>query len=187
MINYTKLSDKEINRRYFNMIQRCYDKKWQEKNGSSYAGVTVCDEWLHDKHNTYFPFIRENFYEVGDYQMDIDHNIIDPQNTVYCPDKVLIVPHFVNVAWANLEVGKNQIAFNPKTETYNVRVYDRGEIITTSCPTYNEALDAFCTIKQGLIYEMAESLKEEVPEKVYAAMINTDVRKINEHHYNMAA
>lgn len=51
--------------------------------------------------------------------------------------------------------------------------------------TYNEALDAFCDIKQGILVRMAKSLQDQIPDKVYQAMMNTDVKSINAKHYEI--
>lgn len=183
MVEYKKLTRFEIHHRYNNMIQRCYDEEWQKENNMAYANETVCKQWLEDKYNTYFPFIEKEFYVIDDLQMDIDHNIIDYWNHEYNEEKVLIVPHYINVLWESLEVGKTNITYNSKTKMFNVKVVDKGEIIKEQCKTYNEALTIFCNIKQGIIYTEAELLKDRVPEKVYNAMINTDVKAINERYF----
>lgn len=183
MVQYKKLKRDEIHHKYNNMIQRCYDEKWQEENTKAYANETVCKEWLEDKYNTYFPFLEKEFYVVDDFQMDIDHNIIDYFNHEYNENTVLIVPHYINVLWESLEVGKTHITYNKKLNKYIVKVMDDSELITEECDTYNEALETFCNIKQAIIYAEAEDLKDRVPAKVYNAMINTDVRKINEKHF----
>ncbi len=182
MIQYKKLSAAEKHNRYGNMIQRCYNEDWQAQWGEGYKDVTVCKSWLEDKH-AYFKFLDDEYYIVGDNQMDIDHNIIDYNNTEYSPDKCLIVPHYVNSIWNSLKVGKSSIVYDAKNNLYNVKVSDRGELIKVSCQSYNEALTAFCNIKQAIVYELAEDLKDEIPEKVYAAMVNTDVAKINEQYF----
>lgn len=183
MVNYKKLSAAEKHSRYDNMIRRCYDETWQDEWNTSYKDTTVCREWLEDKYNTYFKFLEDEYYVVKNNQMDVDHNILDYYNTEYNPDKCLIVPHYVNVFWNSLRVGKSSIVYDAKNNLYNVKVSDRGELIKVSCKSYNEALTAFCNIKQAIIYELAEDLKDEIPEKVYAAMINTDVAKINEEFF----
>lgn len=183
MVEYKKLTRFEIHKKYNNMIQRCYDEEWQKENNMAYSKVTVCDKWLEDKYNTYFPFIEKEFYVIDDLQMDIDHNIIDYWCTEYSEETVLIVPHYINVLWESLEVGKTQITYNKKLNKYIVKVMDKAEWIREECDTYNEALEMFCTIKQGIIYAEAEDLKDRVPAKVYNAMINTDVRAINEKHF----
>ena len=48
---------------------------------------------------------------------------------------------------------------------------------------YNRALDIYCDIKQGILITKAKALKDYVPEKVYMALMNTDIRAINSKHY----
>ena len=62
--------------------------------------------------------------------------------------------------------------------------YEGGKWITsTGIDTYNRALDIYCDIKQGILVTKAKALKDYVPEKVYMALMNTDIRAINSKHY----
>lgn len=178
-----QLTRQQLHTRYNNMINRCYNEKWQDEYGKKYKIASVCDLWLLNK-ESYFSWFKDEYYIVGDEQMDVDHNIIDYTNTVYAPDKCLIVPHSVNTMFEMLEVGKTNITYNANTGTYTVKVFDTGEfIVENGFKSYNEALDCYCAIKQAVIWEKADSLKYSVPDKVYNALVNADVKKINQNYY----
>lgn len=63
--------------------------------------------------------------------------------------------------------------------------YGNKNIGANNIDTYNEALDAFCDIKQGILVRMAKSLQDQIPDRVYQAMMNTDVKAINAKHYEI--
>lgn len=178
-----KLTRTEKHRKYSNMMTRCYNSSWQDRWGEKYKGTTVCEEWLNDK-ESFFDWMDMNYYEIEGQKMDLDHNILDYNNKEYSPDKSIIAPHDINVMYENLEVGTTNITYNSRNGTYTVKVMDDGEyIIDTGFKTYNEALDCYCTIKEGIIADKAFVLKGKIPEKLYNHMINTDVKLINAHYY----
>lgn len=184
MIKFRKLNKEEKSSRYFNMKARC-GKEYQDRN-PRYYGTYMCDEWLEDR-EAYYKWIDENYYEVeGEKQMDIDKDILQYGNKQYHPNLCLIVPHIVNTFYENIEVGKTSITYSKKTKKYSVKVSDdKKNISANNIDTYNEALDAFCDIKQGILVRMAKSLQDQIPDKVYQAMIGTDVKAINAKHYEL--
>lgn len=183
MVRFEKLNKDKQNSRYFNMKGRC-GKEYQDRN-PRYYGTYMCKEWLGDK-DAFYKWLDENYYEVDGEQMDIDKDILQYGNRQYHPDLCLIVPHIVNTFYENIEVGKTSITYSKKTKKYNVKVSDgKKNIGANNIDTYNEALDAFCDIKQGILVGMAKSLRDQIPEKVYQAMMNTDVKAINAKHYDV--
>lgn len=64
---------------WMSMVVRCYSKKHQEK-AVTYAGCTVCDEWL-----TFSNF--KAWMEKQDWQgKELDKDIIKQGNKIYCPE-----------------------------------------------------------------------------------------------------
>ena len=180
---YKNLTNTEKHIKYNNMKNRC--GKYYQLQNPRYEGTYMCDEWLENKYDTFFVWLDDNYYEVeGEKQMDIDKDIIKYGNKEYHPDFCLIVPHSINTFYETLEVGKTNIKYNSKIQKYRVKVTDRNEpIISDNIDTYNEALDVYCDIKQGILFNKAKALKEKVPEKVYNALMNTDIKAINQKYY----
>lgn len=117
---------------------------------------------------------------------DIEHEFLEVGNKQYHPGLCLIVPHSINTFYENIEVGKTSITYSKKTKKYSVKVSDGNKNIgANNIDTYNEALDAFCDIKQGILVRMTKSLQDQIPDKVYQAMMNTDVKSINAKHYEI--
>ena len=181
MINFRKLNKDEKQSRYSNMRARC-GKEYQDRN-PRYYGAFMCNIW-EDNKELYYEWLDENFYEVNGEQMDVDKDILQYGNKQYHPDLCLIVPHSINAFYETLEVGKTNIKQNPVTRKYSVKINDGGKwISSTGIDTYNRALDIYCDIKQGILITKAKALKDYVPEKVFMALMNTDIRAINSKHY----
>ena len=181
MIGLKKLNKDEKSSRYFNMKARC-GKEYQDRN-PRYYGTFMCDKWLNDR-EAYYKWLDNNYYEVDGEQMDIDKDILQYGNKQYHPDLCLVVPHSINTFFENIEVGKTNIIQSVITKKYKVKIYDNGEWIrANNIDTYNRALDIYCDIKQGILVSKAKALKDQIPDKVYKALINTDVKVINSKHY----
>lgn len=78
MINYRKLTNAEKHSRFNNMKSRC--STTYQKQNPRYDGVSMWEKWLEDKYSTFFTWLDENYYEVGDEQMDIDKDILQCGN-----------------------------------------------------------------------------------------------------------
>ena len=181
MTDYRKLNNDEKSRRYFNVKARC-GTAYQKEN-PRYYGTYMCDEWLEDR-EAFYKWLDENYYVVEGEQMDIDKDILQYGNKQYHPDLCLIVPHSINAFFENIEVGKTNITYNSKTEKYSVKITDdKKNIGATDIDSYNEALDIYCDIKQGILVNKAKALKDKIPEKVYMALMNTDIKAINSKYY----
>ena len=80
--------------RWQGMLGRCYNPKFHIKN-PAYKNCWVCDEWL------YF----SNFYEWMRRQnwkgLQIDKNILKPNNLVYSPHTCCFVPKPLNILFSN--------------------------------------------------------------------------------------
>ncbi|WP_024347438.1 hypothetical protein [Lacrimispora indolis] len=85
---------------WINMMTRCYDTKYKSKYPAYYGLITVCSEW-HNFQN-FAKWYNRNKYEV-DGRLHVDKDIIDPSNTIYQPDKCLLVPQRINelIHWRN--------------------------------------------------------------------------------------
>lgn len=182
MINYRKLNNKDKNSRYFNVKSRC-GKEYQDKN-PRYYGVCMCKEWIDNK-AAFYKWLDENYYEVNSEQMDVDKDIIEYGNKEYHPNFCLIVPHSINSFYETLEVGKTNITYSKKTKKYSVKVFNGKHCIRAKdLDNYNEALNAYCDIKQGILVSKAIALRDQIPDKVYKALMNTDIKAINVKHYD---
>lgn len=72
-----------------NMLKRCYDRDWQEKN-KTYIGCRVCDEWLTF---SVFKCWFDKHY-VNNWQVDKD--LLHPGNMTYSPHNCIFIPKWLN-------------------------------------------------------------------------------------------
>lgn len=81
------------------MLKRCYSKNYLSRH-PSYIGCRVCEEWM--SLSTFSEWFAEN-YKDG-YAMDKD--IIDPSNKMYCPEKCVFVPTWLNAFVVDRSAGR---------------------------------------------------------------------------------
>lgn len=160
------------------MIRICYGNL---NNCKSYKYVDVCEEW-HNFQN-FAKWYEENYYEFRNEIMQVDKDILVHNNKVYSPDTCLIVPNRINAMFI-----KNK----SKRGKYPIGVYKYGSKetpYTAQCSdielgmqkrlgefkTPEEAFYAYKTYKESYIKRKAEEYKNEIPNKLYEAMINYKV------------
>ena len=75
--------------RWFCMLQRCYDKSYQEKQ-PSYKGCSVCEEWL-----TFSNF--KSWMEQQDWEgKALDKDLLVYKNRVYSPETCVFIAPSIN-------------------------------------------------------------------------------------------
>lgn len=72
-------------RKWSSMINRCYNGSF-----STYDNSEVCEEWK------YFSNFRKWMIEQNWENMELDKDLLDPDNNIYCPDKCIFVPKELN-------------------------------------------------------------------------------------------
>lgn len=79
------------------MLNRCYYEK-KYNNRTCYDKCTVCDEWLY--YDNFYEWLHKqpNFKKLIDdgIRFDVDKDIIDKNNSIYEPNKCVVVPHYIN-------------------------------------------------------------------------------------------
>jgi len=160
------------------MLYRCYDKKYHEKH-PSYKDCFVCEEW-HNFQN-FAKWYDENFYQIENEIMNLDKDILVKGNKIYSPETCVFVPQFINALFLTCKGNRNDlpigVSFHKKNNNYRVRCSDGinfdnhiGVFVTVE-----EAFNAYKTFKENYIKEVAEKYKDQIPEKLYQAMISYEV------------
>lgn len=161
-------------RRLWNdMYTRCYNEKLH-KRFPEYIGCTICDYWLEDKER-FYKWVEENYYMIGNEQMDLDKDILCKGNKVYSPETCVFVPHTINTLLLNcrrkrgkypvgvsFDKGKYRAALNVDGKTVKLGVYN----------TPKEAFMEYKKHKEALIVVVADRYKGKIPDRVYEAMIH---------------
>jgi len=158
-----------------NLLARCYYEKLEQKYPTYMNKCTVCDDW-HNLQN-FGAWYEENYYKVERERMHLDKDILFKNNTVYAPDRCLIVPQRINMIFmspkrvvdSDLPAGINRshlvngyIRFNTQYNGKTVGTYD----------TLEEAVEKQLVVKRIHIRNVAEEYKNRVPNKVYEALLN---------------
>ena len=160
---------------WIDMLERCYDKKCQDKN-PTYKGCTVCNEW-HNYQN-FAEWYYNNYYEIKGEQVHLDKDIIIKNNKEYSYNTCVFVPQSIN----NLFCKSNKLRENlpigvsVKRNKYRATIYINGK--QKSLGSYNtpeEAFIAYKTFKENYIKAKADSYRETIPEKLYNAMYEYEV------------
>ena len=104
-------------RRLWNDMNTCCYNRKLHRRSPRYIGCTICEEWREDK-TRFYKWVEENYYSIGDEQMDLDKDILFKGNTVYGPDTCVFVPHCINTLVLNNTA---------KRGDYPVGVYKKGK------------------------------------------------------------
>lgn len=161
--------------KWFNMIRRCYDKKYH-RNKPSYENAIVCEEWK------YFSKFKEWFdrnYREG-YHLDKD--ILVKGNKVYSPNTCCFVPNEINClltksdrARQNLPIGV-KLSKNKKNYEARLSIY-KGYVHLGTYLTPEEAFLSYKKAKEDWIKKTAKEHfdNKSITEEVYNALLNYQV------------
>lgn len=154
-----------------NMLYRCYDKEWLEKN-STYRGCYVCDEWL--VFSNFWKWFKVNY--IKGYELDKD--ILSPKdNKHYSPDTCCFIPHKLNTILlkCNKLRGDYPIGVNRIDNTIFSHVRIDGKIVYLgSFKTEKEAFNAYKKAKEDYVKSVAQKYYDngEITKRVYDALMN---------------
>lgn len=161
--------------RWHDMMNRCYNEKFLE-NHPEYKGSTVCDEWLN--YSNYKVWFDQN--KIVGMSLDADKDILFKGNKEYSPATVAFVHHAINTLFVNgkkkrgdLPVG---VFYDQEKNKYRAGMSFMGETIKLG--TFDSVEAAFARYKEykeDFIKDIAEQYRDEIPDKVFQAMINWKV------------
>ena len=161
-----------------NMLYRCYDKEWLDKN-STYKDCYVSDEWL--VFSNFWKWFKENYIKG----YDIDKDILSPQNNKhYSPDTCCFVPHKLNsiLLKCNKLRGDYPICVSKIGNKFYSHVRIDGKITYLgSFETEKEAFGAYKKAKEDYVKSVVQKYYDngEITKRVYDALMNYKIN-INE-------
>lgn len=160
------------------MIARCYSDKYKDLHQSYYTISDVSFEWKNFQN--FATWYNENKYEVEG-RLHLDKDILYPGNKTYSPYHCLLVPQRINMLFTNkpnsngLPNGITKIN-NGYKATYNT-------IKLGTFDTLEDAYESYAKEKERCIKEIAEEYKNIIPQNVYEALLNYEVRIENDKNY----
>ena len=180
---YSQQTHRKLYNIWFNIIERCYDEKFQLKH-KSYIGCAVCKEWL-DFQNFANWYIAQNAPQ--DWQIDKD--IRFRGNKIYSPNTCGLVPTEINKMFVCQKRKRHDL---PLGVFYKPR-YTKSGVFThydifSSCKNANgkqihlgyfksidEASIAYKEFKKSVIRSVAEKYRGELTNIMYNALINYEL------------
>ena len=167
---------------WYNMLKRCYDPKYQEKE-PTYKGCTVEEHLLNFQYMS--EWIENNYYEIAGEQMCLDKDILCKGNKIYSRDTCIFVPQRINNLFTKRDNGRGDcpIGMSPNSSgNYQARCRDgNGKLIPLGTySTEEEAFQVYKQYKEKLIKETIDSYEGKIPEPYYSklkiAMYNYEVK-----------
>ena len=157
--------------KWHDMINRCYNAKFHERQ-PQYKGCTVCEEWLN-----YSNFkVWYDQHKISGMSLDLDKDILFKGNKVYSPETCVFVPHTINVLFLNSKKSRGDlpvgVSYSERDKKYRAEMSFMGRQIKLG--TFDTAEDAFARYKEykeDFIQDLAEQYRDEIPNKVYEAMM----------------
>jgi len=122
--------------KWSDMITRCYSEK-SLKNRPTYSDVYVCDDWL------LFSNFREWMKSKKWKGLELDKDILKPNNKIYSPKTCCFVSRELNTAMAYGKVGKELptgVYYRKDNNKFRAILYSKGENV--SLGQYNTVGDA---------------------------------------------
>lgn len=160
----------QIWKRWYDIHYRCYSTQLHERY-PSYVGCSVCEEW--NNFNNFYAWYQDNYYEVEGQKMDLDKDILCKGNKIYSPDTCVFVPHKINTMFTNGK--RNRGAYPLGVHIDKDRKKYRACIGHNKLGRFNtpeQAFIAYKKVKEKRIKELAKEYKDQIPEKLYQAMLN---------------
>lgn len=140
--------------RWKHMLYRCYDPKYQ-KGKPTYKGCTVCEEWL--TFSNFKKWMQEQDWEGK----ELDKDLIDSENTVYCPEKCLFIPRALNTALSKLKIRDNGLpsgvayqGYQKGSCKYIVTYYNKGLRTSKRLPTLEDAFNFYSEVRYNQLNQV---------------------------------
>jgi hypothetical protein len=161
-----------------NMLDRCYCEKDKHKYPAYYEICTVCREWLNFQ--TFAEWHERHLYNIPNERVEIDKDILIPNNKIYSPETCLIVPQSINLLFSrhtiegrNLPVGIREQKFGKYVVTFTYKGITNyfGQI-----ETLEDACNTYINCKKKFLIKAAEDYKQYISQQLYEALRNCDVR-----------
>ena len=163
------------------MLQRCYDKKYQEKR-PTYKDCEVCDEWYNFQN--FAKWYEENYYEIKGEKMCLDKDILVKHNKIYSPETCIFVPNNINMLFVKCDRsrGESVIGTTPVNGKYKVRCSmfnpETGKSTNKYLGLYEtqeKAFQVYKYYKEKNIKQIADYYKEQIPINLYNTLYRYEV------------
>jgi len=158
------------------MLQRCYDKNVQDTH-PAYIGCSVTKEW-HNFQN-FAKWYNESYYEVEGQRMHLDKDWIKKGNKIYSPDTCIFVPQIINSLIVNRKRARGNLPLGICIHRDKYIVFcasnTKKQVYLGTHNTPELAFKSYKTFKESYIKQVAKSYENQIPTKLFEAMINYEI------------
>lgn len=175
---YLKYNNKIMNPSYMSwssMINRCYAR---ENDVAYYNVSSVSKEWFNFQN--FANWYDENKYDVEG-RLHLDKDILYPGNKIYSPSHCLLVPQRINMLFTNKKNKRGLPNGITKYKNTYYATYNFEELGHSS--DLYKAYALYAKRKKETIVKIANEYKDIIPDKVYQALLNYEVRIENDKNY----
>jgi len=150
-----------------NMMMRAYCASYKKVN-PTYTDVDVCKEW-HNFQNFAKWCNGLKHFHTNIIPVNLDKDIINPGNKLYCPDMCDIVPYVLNTAFVGAKTSKGYY-FHPKGY-YVSRIRMYGKIHNLGYFKDKEsATNAYNKMKSKYLLELANTYRDFIKEETFNSL-----------------
>lgn len=152
------------------MIKRCFSEG-QLKRNKSYIGCTVDEKW--SNFQIFAKWMDENYYEVDGQRMNLDKDILIKNNKIYSSGTCCFAPQFINTLFIKCDKARGKLPIGVSFHKTSGKYIVNGSIRHKGL--YDTSMDAFLVykrVKESYIKEIADIYREQIPKKLYTALMN---------------
>ncbi len=172
--NYNKINSLKFYDLWQQMLRRCYDKKYHDKN-ITYIGCTVDERWYNFQ--TFAEWCKKNYIDGFVLDKDIISNTKD--NKIYGPDTCCFIPQEISGLFTVKISGNLPTGVSKHGNNYQVSINIFDKLITFGTyQTIDEASKVYITEKKKHIINVANKWKNGISDKVYFSILNYDIENI---------
>lgn len=158
--------------RWHDMMNRCYNERFHEKH-PQYKDCKVCAEWLN--YSNFKVWYDQN--KIPGMKLDLDKDILFKGNKEYSPATVAFVSHEINTLFLNGKKNRGELPigvhYDKEKKKYRAEMSFMGQAIKLGrFDTIESAYARYKEYKEDFIKDIAQQYKDEIPCKVYEAMMN---------------
>lgn len=161
------------------ILKRCYSESQKDVFNSYFNISEVCDEWLNFQN--FAEWYHTHKYEC-DGRLHIDKDIKYPGNKLYSPYHCLLTPQRINMLFSNKPNKRGLPNGISRTNSGKYSTKYAGKDIGTYS-TLEEAYAVYSDAKKKAIIVIANEYKDKIPEELYDALLNYEVRIENDKNY----
>lgn len=161
------------------MLRRCYSEQCLIRN-PAYKSAVVCEEWF--SYAVFKIWFDKEYYKSDKYKLNLDKDVLKKDNKIYSPDTCVFVPSFINGLFVKSKKSRGKyligVSFDKNGNKFVAKCCTNKAGRVQYIGRFNTEIEAFYAYKaykENIIKQIAEEHKNNIPEKLYVAMMEYKV------------